>query len=140
MVVRVKIRIKYGDRVVETAAVANSGYETDEPETHIPLACARELGLKLTGLPGESYRVVGGMTSAYILGEVLVQVVEEDKSSEWVKARAVVVPGEYEVILSDKLLDVLGIEIAKAGIGYWRFSGESINRVRKSVKPQFWIS
>jgi len=34
------------------------------------------------------------MTSAYILGEVLVQVVEEDKSSEWVKARAVVVPGE----------------------------------------------
>jgi len=80
------------------------------------------------------------MTSAYILGEVLVQVVEEDKSSEWVKARAVVVPGEYEVILSDKLLDVLGIEIVKAGIGYWRFSGESINRVRKSVKPQFWIS
>ena len=79
------------------------------------------------------------MTSAYILGEVLVQVVEEDKSSEWVKARAVVVPGEYEVILSDKLLDVLGIEIVKAGIGYWRFSGEPINCVRKSVEPQFWI-
>ena len=31
-------------------------------------------------LPGESYRVIGGTASAYILGEVLVQVVEEDKS------------------------------------------------------------
>ena len=55
------------------------------------------------------------------------------------KARSVVVPGEYEVILSDKLLDALGIEIVKAGIGYWRFSGEPINRVRRSAKPQFWV-
>ena len=140
MVVRVRLRIKCEDRVVETVAVANSGYETDEPEIHIPLACARELGFKLTELRGESYRVVGGMTSAYILGEVLVQVVEEDRSSEWVRARAVAVPGEYEVILSDRLLDMLNIEIVKAGIGYWRFSGEPINCVRKSVEPQFWIN
>ena len=139
MVVRVKVRVKCEDRVVESAAVANSGYETDEPEIHIPLACARELGLKLTELRGESYRVVGGTTSAYILGEVFVQVIEEDRSSEWVRARAVAVPGEYELILSDKLLDMLGIEIVKAGMGYWRFSGEPINRVRKSVKPQFWV-
>ncbi|MHA1593943.1 MAG: hypothetical protein ACTSXX_04285 [Candidatus Baldrarchaeia archaeon] len=139
MVVRVKVRIKHEDKVVESSAVANSGYETDEPEIHVPLACAKELGFKLTGLRGESYRVVGGATSVYILGEVFVQVVEEDKSSEWVKAKAVVVPEEYEVILSDKLLDALGIEIIKAGMGYWRFSGEPISRVRKSVEPQFWI-
>mgnify|MGYP000636766362 CR=1 FL=1 len=37
MVVRVKARIKRGDRMIETSAVANSGYETDEPEIHIPL-------------------------------------------------------------------------------------------------------
>jgi len=56
-----------------------------------------------------------------------------------VRARAVAVSGEYEVILSDRLLDMLNIEIVKAGIGYWRFSGEPINCVRKSVEPQFWI-
>jgi len=67
MAVRVRIRIKHGDKVVETAAVANSGYEADEPEVHIPLACARELGFGLSRLRGESYRVVGGVTSAYIL-------------------------------------------------------------------------
>jgi len=139
MVVRVRIRIKHGDRVAETAAVANSGYETDVPEIHIPLSCARELGLRLAELPGESYRVVGGTTSAYVLGEVLVQVVEEDRSSGWARARAVAVPGEYEVILSDRLLDMLDIEIVKAGMGYWRFSGEPINRVRESVEPRFWI-
>ena len=139
MVVRVRVRIRCGDRVVETAALANSGYETDEPEIHIPLACARELGLRLAELRGESYRVVGGTTSAYILGEVLVQVVEEDRSSGWVRARAVTVPGEYEAILSDRLLDALGIEIVRAGMGYWRFSGEPINRTRKSVEPRFWI-
>ena len=139
MAVRVRIRVKHGGKVVETAAVANSGYEADEPEVHIPLACARELGFRLSGLRGESYRVVGSVASAYILGEVHVQVVEEDRSSEWVEARAVAVPGEYEVILSDKLLDVLGIEIVKAGLGHWRFSGEPISRVRRSVEPQFWV-
>ena len=139
MVVRVRVRIKCGDRVVETAAVANSGYETDEPEIHIPLTCARELNLRLTELHGESYKVVGGTTSAYILGDVLVQVMEEDRSSEWVRARAVAVLGEHEVILSDRLLDMLGIEIVKAGMGYWRFSGEPIDRIRKSVEPCFWV-
>ena len=61
----------------------------------------------------------------HLLGEVFVQVIEEDMSSEWVRARAVAVPGEYELILSDKLLDMLGVEIVKAGLGYWRFSGEA---------------
>ena len=32
MVVRVRVEIKRGDRVVETAAVAKSGYETEVPE------------------------------------------------------------------------------------------------------------
>ena len=60
MVVRVKVRIRYRDKVVESSAVANSGYETDEPEIHIPSARAKELGFKLTGLRGESYIVIGG--------------------------------------------------------------------------------
>uniref|UniRef100_A0A7J3X874 Clan AA aspartic protease n=1 Tax=Thermofilum pendens TaxID=2269 RepID=A0A7J3X874_THEPE len=139
MVVRVKVEIKRGDRVAETAAVANTGYEADVPELHLPLALARYLGIPLHALPGESYRVVGGSTHALILGEVLVRVVAEDRCSEWVRARAVSVPGEHEVLLSDKLLDALGLEIVKAGLGYWRFSGEAPERVRRSVEAQFWV-
>jgi hypothetical protein len=43
VVVRVRIEIKHGDRVVETAAVASSGYEVEVPELHLPLALARQL-------------------------------------------------------------------------------------------------
>ena len=41
--------------MTRSTAIANSGYEIDVPEIHIPLACARELH-------SESYRVVGGTT------------------------------------------------------------------------------
>ena len=137
MVVGVKVEVKRGDRVVATAAVANSGYEAEEPELHLPLALARSLGIPRAA--GESYRVVGGSTHAYVLGEVLVRVVADDRSSDWVRARAVSVPGEHEVLLSGELLDALGIEIVKAGLGYWRFSCESPERVRRSAEARFWV-
>jgi len=124
---------------LKTAAVANSGYETETPELHLPLALARRLGIPLHVLPSESYKVVGGSTHIYVLGEVLVRVIAEDRCSDWVRARAVSVPGEHEVLLSDKLLDALGIEIVRAGLGYWRFSGESTERVRRSAEAQFWV-
>lgn len=139
MVVRVRVEVKYGDRLIETAAVASSGYEAEVPKLHLPLALACRLGIPLHALPGESYMVVGGSTHAYVLGEVMVRVVAEDRSSEWVSARAVTVPGEHEVLLSDKLPDALGIEIARAGLGYWRFSGESPEHLRWSVEAQFWV-
>ena len=139
MVVRVRVEVKHEERTVETAAVANSGYEVDVPEIHLPLALARRLGIPLHALPGESYRVVGGSTHVYVLGEAMVRVVTEDRCSEWVRARAVSAPGEHEVLLSDKLLDALGLEIVRAGLGYWRFSGEEPGRVRRSVEAQFWV-
>ena len=48
--VRVRIEIKRGDRVVETAAVASSGYEAEVPELHLPLALARQLEVPLAQL------------------------------------------------------------------------------------------
>ena len=80
MVVRVKVEVRYGDKTVETAAVANSGYETETPELHLPLALARRL-VPLHVLPGESYKVVSGSTHVYVLGEVLVRVIAEDRSA-----------------------------------------------------------
>ncbi len=137
MGVRISVEIKHGDNVVVTSALVNSGYESEEPELHIPLALARILGFKLENLRSERYKVVGSEVTTYILGEVLVRVKTEDKVTEWIKANAVSVPGEYEVILSDALTEQLGIEIVKPRTGLWRLSGEP--GTRKSVKAKYWV-
>ena len=138
MVVRVVVEIKRGDKVIESSALVNSGYEAEEPELHIPIALARTLGFNLEGLRGERYRVVGAEVTTYILGNVLVRVKTEDRSTEWINAKAVTVPGEYEVILSDALTEQLGIEIVKPKKGLWRFSGET--KTRESAKVKYWIN
>ncbi len=137
MGVRVLVELKRNNRVVSSAALVNSGYEADEPELHVPLALARVLGFKLEGLKGERYKVVGAEVTTFILGEVEVRVRAEDKVSEWVKAKAVSVPGEYEVILSDAITEQLGVEILKPRTGLWRFVGEL--KVRKSVEEKYWV-
>ena len=45
MGVRVRIRIRYGDREATTTALVNTGYEGFKSEIHIPLALAKRLGL-----------------------------------------------------------------------------------------------
>jgi len=138
MVVRVVVEIKRGDKVIESSALVNSSYEAEEPELHIPIALARTLGFNLESLRGERYRVVGAEVTTYILGNVLVRVKTEDRSTEWINAKAVTVPGEYEVILSDALTEQLGIEIVKPKKGLWRFSGET--KTRESAKVKYWIN
>ncbi len=133
------VEVRKGSAAVRTPAVANSGYEAGEAEVHLPLALARRLGFCLKGLAGARYRVVGGFTSAYVVGEVLVRVVTSDRRTPWVRARAVSVPGEHEVLLSDRLLDALGIEIVRAGDGLWRFHGEPSGVLRESAEARLWV-
>ena len=40
MVVRVRVLVRRVDREGETSALANSGYESDEPEVHVPLGAS----------------------------------------------------------------------------------------------------
>ena len=69
-------------------------------------------------------------------GYVDVKVVTEDKESEWVRARAVSVPGELEVLLSDALIEKLNINIVKPRSGLWRFIGEE--KLRRSEEAEYW--
>ena len=137
MGVRVRIRIKANGKQIDTAALVNSGYESEDPEIHIPLALAKRLGFSLEKLSSEKYRVVGSDVHAYILGNVEVRIVVEDKETPWVKARAVMVPGEYEVLLGDAITEKLGIEIIRPKTGHWRLRGEE--KVRSSVEPEYWV-
>ena len=135
---RIEVEIRYQGRVERTPALVNSGYEAPEPEIHIPLALARRLGFQVDRLHSVTYRVVGGEVTTLILGDVEVRVVTSDKVTDWVRAKAVLVVGEYEVLLSDALIEALGIEIIKPKSGLWRFHGEAI--VRESVRPRYWIT
>ena len=134
MGVRVRVEIRHGDKVAETTALANSGYESDKPEVHIPRRLAELLGLG----PGRSevYRVVGGEVNVWRLGGVMVRVVTQDRKSRWVEAEAVLAEGEHEVLLSDSLIEELGIEILRPRRGLWRFAGE--DTVRESAPAEYW--
>jgi len=43
--VRVRVRLRAGDREVVAAALANSGYEAEEPEVVVPVRVAERLSL-----------------------------------------------------------------------------------------------
>ena len=90
----------------------------------------------MEALRGERYRIVGADTLAYVLGQVEVKLVFEDRETPWLTARAVSVPGEYEVLISDALAEALGIEIVAPRSGLWRLSGDPT--LRKSVQPEYW--
>jgi len=138
MGVRVQLKIRLNNVEIKTSGLANSGYESDEPEIHIPLALARKLGFGMEKMTSQKYRVVGSDVNAYRLGKVRVQVITEDKETPPIEAIAVMVPGEYEVLLSDALIEALSIEILRPKSGIWRFKGEQ--KERKSVEPEYWIS
>lgn len=136
MPIRVRVQLKRDERVVDGVALVNSGYEApEEPEIHLPLKLVSMLGFKLK--ERETYRAVGVNVEAYILGYIDVRVVEAERSSSWIRARAVCTKDEYEILLSDHLTESLGIEPIKPASGYWRFSGEE--KLRPSAKPQYWI-
>ncbi len=80
MGVRIPIEIKKNNKIVKTSALANTGYETDEPEIHIPIALARKTSLTFEALKSERYRVVGTEITTYTLGYVEVRLAIEKGS------------------------------------------------------------
>lgn len=140
MVVRVNVEVrrKEGGRIFATSAVANAGYEAgDGAEIHIPEVLAKELGFEFEKAHIDLYRSVGAQVRTYVLGYAEIRVVEPDKASPWIRARAVSVKDEYETLLSDKLIEELDIVLEKPASGLWRFLNEA--KVRKSAKPQCWV-
>jgi len=132
--IRVRVEVRASGRPVITSALLGSGYEAEEPEVLLPPSLAEEL--HLAPLSSEDYRTVGARVRTCVLGYVELRVVASDRQSDRVRARAVSVEGEQEVLLSDKLIDALGVEPVKPGRGLWRFSGEE--GLRASVEPELW--
>jgi len=141
--VRVRVKLEVEGRDVITSALANSGFETEEPEVVLPLRVAEKLGLypRLpSGTVVEEYVGVGGFrVSTFRVSRVLkVYVVCEDRVKGPIEATAIITPGENEVILSDKALDALGIILTKPGEGLWRFNDDAPDTVRRSETRETW--
>ena len=143
MTVRVRIKLSRNGFQVSTVAIANSGYESDSPEIVLPVKAAERLKL-YPELPAgsrvEEYRGVGGVIvkTFVIRDSVNVCVVTEDRESQTVKATAVITPGEDEVVISDKLIDSLGLVLIRSGEGLWRFIDDNSETIRRSLPAEKW--
>lgn len=143
MAVRVKIRmraLKGKGEKVNTIALVNAGYESEDPEITIPIRLAEKLGLwpeLPRGSRIEEYGSVAGIVKLYWIPDcVQVQILTKEKVTKSIKSHAAISEFEREVLLSDKLVGALGIVIENVGIGHWRFPREK--KVRKSERPERW--
>jgi len=62
---------------------------------------------------------------------VRLTVIEEDETSKTITCNVIVSLREKEVLLSDAVIEELGIEILSPKTGIWRFKGEE--KLRRSV-------
>ncbi len=141
MVVRVPIRVRIGDKVLETIALANSGYEAETPQLLLPLEAAKKLGLwPPTSEASESvFETAGGPLTVWIYPRIaIVQVVENNETSPRVVADIVISPLADEALLSDALISELGIVLEDVKRGLWRFRWEPIDKLHRSRPPQYW--
>jgi len=141
LAVRVRLRIRAGEREVVTNALVNTGFETEEPLLLLPVRLAEVLDLWPP--PENASRVLmgtaGGPIYNFQIHQALeVSVIEEDREVGPVGCDALVSQFEAEVLINDKLGEALGLVILRMGEGVWRFSDDPPGRERRSVSPQYW--
>lgn len=136
MAVRVRLRIEANEKVIETSALVNTGFETETPQLLLPKEAAKELGLTKRKMGRRDYLTPGGLVKLYVLpSRARVRVVGKTQGQE-VEADLVISPFEEEVLISDKLTEALGIALENVALGTWRLKGET--QVHESERPQGW--
>lgn len=142
MGVRVKVRIEILDKSIDTSALVNSGFETDSPQIIVPMKLFTKLNIDLDKLGRHitlEYDTAGGPIAMHVYpGSCKVRVEEKDRSSSWVKSDLVISPIEKEVIISDALIEELGIVILSPRRGFWRFIDDPPEKIRFSQEPEHW--
>jgi len=134
--VRLRLRIKVGDRVVEAIALLNSGYEAPTPQLLIPTSLAYELGLwpPINAIDVE-LDTAGGTLRAWLYPRIaMVKVLAGDVESREVLTDIIVSPLADEPLISDMLAEELGIAVESFGRGLWRFRWEPLDKLRRSAR------
>lgn len=134
-----KIRVGLGDRAVEAVALVSSGFETEGPQLLVPYSflVKNDVNPEDLGRPTVvEYDTAGGPVAMHVYpGACAIAVVEEDRGSKGVKADLAVSPVEKEILMSDALIEELGIVILSPKTGLWRFTDDPAGKTRRSHKP-----
>ncbi len=141
MVVRVRLRIVRDDKVIETSALANSGYEAETPQLLVPIKLAEKLSLwPPSGEVKESeFETAGGPLKVWVVPRACrVKVISEDIEGPEVVGDIVISPLADEVLICDKMISELQIALEDVGRGLWRFRWEPKDRLRRSEPPIYW--
>jgi len=114
---RIPVRLRRCGKEVEAYALLNTGFESDEPVVAVPPEVASELGLRygrevMFRGPTLTYGIV-------YLGERVEVVVSMNNECRCVEAYVAIAPGEDEVILSAKCIELLGIVIDLKHRRWW---------------------
>ena len=138
MAIRVKLRLRTGDREVIVSALVNSGFESEELDVAIPVRLAKELGLwPPREFSLEEVRTAGGSVEVYVVPNALKVSLHEVGGRE-VTCNAVIDPHLDEVALCDRMIDELGIVAVSFGRGLWRHVSDKPETVRKSASREEW--
>jgi hypothetical protein len=136
--VRVKVRVVVGVRVFEAIALVNTGFETDEPQLLIPYNLLLEKNIDISELGKPSlleYDTPGGSVTMYVYPRACrVSIIEPDRSSREVIADLVVSLTEREVLMSDALIEELGVIIISPRKGLWKFTDDPSTTTRSSQR------
>jgi hypothetical protein len=136
--VRVKVRVVVGVRVFEAIALVNTGFETDEPQLLIPYNLLLEKNIDISDLGKPTlleYDTPGGSVTMYVYPRACrVSIIEPDRSSREVIADLVVSLTEREVLMSDALIEELGVIIISPRKGLWKFTDDPSTTTRSSQR------
>jgi len=142
--VRVRLKIESVDhKMLEAAALVNTGFETEKPQLLLPVKAAEKLDL-WPNLPPEArveiYDTAGGPTRVYLMPEkAKATVLTEDRESRGIISDIVISHTEVEVLVGDKLAGKMQIVIEDPGEGIWRFRDDPQDRKRRSQTVERWI-
>lgn len=132
MAVRVKVRIELAGKTIECVAIANSGYEAEDPEIVLPLPLVRDV-IPRRNMRGVKYTVAGGREEKFwFAGNAKVTVLCPDRVSPGILTGVIVADGESQAILNDSFLSAVGLVIQDARKGSWRFKDDPPDKERAS--------
>ncbi len=133
-----RLRLKGRRASVVTSALVNTGFESEEPELVIPEKLSEVL--ELMGSAIARFRAVARLEASGMRVDerITVELMVEDRDPVVAQANVTILPGEDEVIISDRLASELRIVILDPYGGSWCLSDEMGKVSRKSVTPEFW--
>jgi len=140
MACRVRVRLSRGAESLETSALVNSGFESDEPDVVVPVEVARLLGLWPPPSDVELAELGtggGDLAAPYYRMAARLELLAEGVLRS-LRVSIIVNPYVDEVVLSDMVVGELGIVLLDVKEGLWRLRRDPEGVERRSVEKEVW--